>query len=893
MRSRLLAAMGSFLRAWLLRSRMEHDMDREMRFHLDERAADLESQGMAPADAARRARQEFGDVVRWKEAGREARGLSFVDDLAGDLRYAWRTMRRSPGFTVTAVLSLALGIGASTAIFGLLDLLLLRPVPVSDPYELVHITTSGERGDAHSGSSNYPWFREVASRTDLLADSMLVRHDVYKVVIRGALEPLTGQRVTTNYHSLLGIPAFLGRTLTAADRPEAGAPPVAVISHSLWQRRFGGSADVNGTSITVDQQPYTIVGVTPPEFRGILVGWNTDVTMPLDTSGFMEPGNWFTMPLIARLRPDVGMEQVRQQIDPMLARFVAAGTKSERFRARYLQRVSVTSAATGITDLRAEFSNPLRLLMVAVGLLLLIACVNLAGLLLARNSTRQYELGMRLALGARRGRVVRQLLTESAVLAVAAAALGVALAIPCGNAVVGLMPQHFGPVSVRLIPDGRVLGFALLATVMTTLLFGLIPAWQASRLALLPALNRVNPRTAATGLQMGRLLVVAQFALTLVLVTGAVLCLRTIVNLERVDTGFDREHLLVVRMDPQGTGYERDRLRAFQREMLDTLRALPGVQHATLTTGSPFNGNVDGRRLTIPGIAPRDPDDSTIQVNLIGPGYFDALQLPILRGRTIDERDREGTQRVAVVGEGFARRYFGDAAAAVGRTFIINRGPMPISLAIVGVAKEVRYQDLRRPSERLVYLPWFQADDVRLAPFEFLLRTDGDPVKWIDLTRSAIQRRHPDAPILTIQTMTGVINSRLLSERLLAMLDTFFAVVALTLAAVGVYGLLAHLVARRTPEIGVRLALGARPIEMVWMTVRENLLLAATGAAVGIVAAAAGLRVLEGALFGLSSTDTGALVVAALVLVLVSLAAAIVPARRAATVDPLVALRAE
>jgi macrolide transport system ATP-binding/permease protein len=887
---RTLAATTSFLRAWLLRSRMEHDMDREMRFHLEARAADLQSQGVARADAERRARQEFGDVVRWKEAGREAHGLSFVDDLAGDLRYAWRAMRRSPGFAAAAVISLALGIGASTSIFGLLDLLLLRPVPVRDPYELVHITTSGERGDAHSGSSNSPWFREVASRTDLFADAMLIRHDVYKVVIRGRLEPLTGQRVTTNYHSLLGIRAFLGRTFTAGDRPEIGAPPVAVISHSLWQRRFGGSADVIGTSINVDQLSYTIVGVTPPEFHGILIGWTTDVAMPLDTSEFMQPGNWSTMPLLARLRPGVEIEHTRQQLEPMLARFVAAGTTSERFRARYLQRVSVTSAATGITDLRTQFSTPLRLLTVAVGLLLLITCVNLAGLLLARNATRQHELGMRLALGAGRWRVVRQLLTESSALALAGAALGVALAIQGGNVLVGLMPQHFGPVSARLVPDGRLLGFAVLATVVTTLLFGLMPAWHASRLAALPG---VNPRTTTTRLRMGRLLVVAQFALSLVLVAGAMLCLRTVGNLEQVDTGFDRDRLLVVRMDPQGTGYERERLRAFQREMLETLGSLPGVQHVTLTTGSPFNGNVDGRRLTIPGIEPREPDDTIIQVNLIGPGYFDALRATILRGRAIDERDREGTQRVAVVSEGFAHRYFGDAAAAIGRSFIVNRGPTPIRHEIVGVAKDLRYQDLRRPSERLAYLPWFQADDVTLAPFEFVLRTDGDPVKWIDLTRSAIQQRRSDAPILAIQTMTAVINGRLLSERLLAMLGTFFAIVALTLAAVGVYGLFAHLVARRTPEIGVRLALGARPIEIVWMTIRENLLLVATGAVVGIVSAAEGLRLLDGLLFGLSSTDTVTLVVAALVLVFVSLAAALVPATRAATVDPLVALRAE
>jgi len=885
--------MASFLRAWLGRSRMERDMDREMRFHLDARAADLESQGMSRADAERRARQEFGDVIRWKEAGRDARGLAIVDDLVGDLRYAVRTMRRSPGFTTAAMLSLALGIGASTAIFGLLDLLLLKRLPVRAPQELVHVTTAGERGDMHSGSSNYPWFQHVTSRTDLFSDAMLVRHDVYKVSIGGSLEPITGQRVTTNYHGMLGIPALLGRTLTATDRPEAGAPPVAVISYGLWQRRFAGSLDVIGAAITVDKQPYTIVGVTPPEFRGILVGWTIDVTMPLDTSQFTQPGNWSTTPLIARLAPGVSSELAQQQLDPMLAQFVDANRTSERFRARFLQHASVTSAATGITDLRAQFSTPLRLLMIAVGLLLLIACVNLAGLLLARNATRQHELGMRLALGARRGRIVRQLLTESAAIAALGSSLGIVLAIQGGNALVALMPEHFGPLSMALTADSHVLAFALVSTIVTILLCGLMPAWQASQIALLPALNRSHSRTTTTRMRAGRALVVAQFALSFVLVAGAVLCVRTIVNLARVDTGFERQRLLVVRMDPQGTDYERERLRTMQREMLETLRGIPGVPHVTLATGTPFNGNVDGRRLTIPGFEPRESDDTILQVNLVGPGYFDALQVPILSGRAIDERDGDTSRRVAVVGEGFALRYFGDVSAAVGRTFIINRGPKPIPYEIAGVAKDIRYQDLRRPSERIAYLPWFQADDVRLAPFEFILRTEGNPSNWIEVTRNAMRRQRPDLPILAIQTLDGVINERLLSERLLAVLGTFFAVVALALAAVGVYGLLAHLVARQVPEIGVRLALGARPGEMVWMTVRESLSLAATGAGIGLVGAAAGLRVLEGFLFGLSPTDMVNFAVAALILVLVSLAATFVPARRAATVDPLVALRAE
>jgi predicted permease len=888
---KMFTTLKSFARASMRRSRMEREMDDEMRFHLEARTADLERQGVPRAIAERRAYAEFGDIVRWKEAGREARGLRILDDLGADLRYAIRTMRRTPGFTIAAVVSIALGIGANTAIFGLIDLLLLRPLPVRNAHELVHITTSGERSSGSSGSSNYPWFREVASRTDLFSDAMLVRHDLYKVGISGRVEPLMGQRVTTNYFSLLGISPVVGRTFGAADQPEKGADPVAVISYGLWQRRFSGNANVLGTAITVDQRPYTIIGVTPPEFAGILVGWTIDVIMPLDSTEFMDPHSWSTMPLIARVKPDVTAIDVRQQLEPMLQRFVTTGV-SERFRHRYLEHVAVDSATRGISDLRVEFSNPLRLLMAAVGVLLLITCVNLAGLLVARNVARQHEIAMRIALGASRMRIMRQLLTESALLALLGGIPGLLLAIRSSNLLVEFLPQDFGPVSISVNADWRILTFALGATIGTTLLFGLIPAWQAARSTASPVLHGTNPRTSTARVRVGQALVVAQFALSIVLVAGAVLLLRTLLNLSRVDTGFDRDHVLVVQVDPQGTSYERDRLRVFQRDMLTALASLPGVRHVSLSTSTPFNGNIDGKRLTVPGVAPRDADDSVIQVNLVGADYFNVFEIPILRGRPIDARDQMASAPVAVVGDAFAQRYFGDAGTAIGRRFTTGGGNSAVTYEIVGVARDVRYQNLRRSSERLVYLPWFQARDAS-APFEFVVSTNENPAGSINMIRSEIQRLRPDAPVLAVRTMTGVINGRLFTERLLAMLGTFFALVALTLAAVGTYGLLTHLGARRVPEIGVRLALGARPRQMMWMTIRENLALAIMGSLIGIAGAVASLRVLDKLLFGLSPFDVVNLALAALILILVSLAATIAPARRAASVDPLVALRYE
>ena len=889
---KIFASLKSFARASMFRSRMEREMDDEMRFHLEARTADLERQGLPRAIAERRAGAEFGDMVRWKEAGREARGLRMIDDLRADLRYAVRTMRRAPAFTVAAVVSIALGIGANTAIFGLMDVLLLRPVPVRDAQQLVHITTTGERSNGSSGSSNFPWFRDVASRTDLFSDAMLARHDLYKVAIHGRVEPLTGQRVTTNYFSLLGISPVLGRMFVDADQPEKGAGPVAVISYRLGQRRFSGDPNVLGTSITVDQRPFTIIGVAPREFEGILVGWTMDVTMPLDSSEFMDPNNWFTMPLIARLKPEVDAARVRQQLEPLLQRRVATGV-TERFRHRYLEHVAVDSARRGISDLRGEFSSPLRLLMAAVGVLLLITCVNLAGLLVARNVARQHEIAMRIALGASRTRIMRQLVTESALLALVGAIPAVLLAIKSSNVLVGFLPQDFGPVSIAVTADWRILTFALGATAGTTVLFGLIPAWQAVRSRVSPVLHRTNPRTGTARVRVGRALVVAQFALSIVLVAGATLLLRTLLNLSRVDTGFDRGHVVVIQMDPQGTNYERDRLRVFQRDMLTALASLPGVRHASLSTSTPFNGNIDGKRLTVPGFAPRDADDTVIQVNLVGPHYFDVFQVPILRGRPIDSHDQTGSAPVAVVSEAFARHYFGDAGTAIGRPFTTGSGQAAVTYEIIGVARDVRDQNLRRSSERLAYLPWFQARDVRLAPFEFVVSTDENPANALNMIRSEIQRLRPDAPVLSIRTMTGVINGRLFTERLLATLVTFFAFVALTLAAVGTYGLLTHLAVRRVPEIGVRLALGARPGQMMWMTIRENLTLAVSGALLGIAGATASLRVLDKLLFGLSPSDAVNLACASLILILVSLAAAIAPARRAASVDPLIALRYE
>ncbi|MPY89513.1 MAG: FtsX-like permease family protein [Luteitalea sp.] len=811
-----------------------------------------------------------------------------LGDLA-DVRYGLRTLGRSPGFALAASLSLALGIGANTAIFSLINLMVLKPLPVSDPRRLVQIAQAGE--DGRFDGANYPWFREIAARTDLFSAVFAIRQNLFKVEVGGRLEPISGQFVTGSYYRALGVNAILGRTLLPEDQREGGINPVAVISHAYWQRRFGGDPDVLGQTIIVDRDPYTIVGVTPPEFFGLQVGTTIDVTVPLIATRYADPDAWFSMPIVARLKPGLGVDRVRAELDVVRKRFVAAHVSSEQLRRQYLQRAELPSVANGLGALRREFLEPLRLLMGAVGILLLIACVNLAGLLVARNATRQRELGIRLSLGASRSRILRQLLTESALLAALGAVLGVLFAFWGSNLLLGFLMEDRGPTTLSAVPDLRVLGFALAATTMTTFLFGLVPAYRATRTKLLPTLSVGSRQLGPLRTGLGRGLVIAQFALSLLLVAAALLFIRSLMNLSRFDAGFARGRVLIVTIDAPGTAYEGEKLRLFQREMLVYLRRLPGVLHATIATSTPLNDNHSTRRISVHGVTPRGEGDIATEVNAVGPDYFDTLKIPVLRGRPIDARDDASRPRVAVVSERFARHYFG-RASALGRQFDLLTPESVQSFEIVGVAGDVRDRSLRTPGTRLVYIPQFQSRDVP-PYFDFALRTAGNPSSWIAMVRQEIQRRRPDAPVLAIRTLADQINRHLLSERLLATLCGFFAVVALTLAAVGLYGLLAYVIARRVPEIGIRMALGARPRTLLWRTLRESVVLGALGTLVGLGAAVVALRGVQSLLFGLSPTDVGSLIGAALLLIGIALVAGFVPARRAAAVDPAVALRAE
>lgn len=883
----LLRRLASILRWLVRRGRAERDLDDELEAFVDMAAADKMALGTSAGDARRLARLDLGGIEQTKERVRSGRYGAWIDETARDVRYALRMCARTPGFSVVVIITLALGIGASTAIFSVVDALLVRPLPVRDPATLVQITTNGA-----SGSANYPWFKTVAERADVFSDVVAIRHNLFKVQVGETIDLIPGHFVTGNYHQALGIGAVLGRTLLPEDQTDAGSRPVAVISHAYWQRRFGGDPAVLGRSILVDRAPYTIIGVTPPAFFGVQVGWTMDVTLPLIAARYRDPRNWFTMPIVARLRPGIEPSRAGAEVDAMLNRFLTVHGAPDRSRRPLLQHAAVLPFSNGLGTLREEFSKPLGLLMAAVALLLLVACANVAGLLVARNAAREREFTIRLALGARRLQIIRQLLAECAILAILGGIPALVLAWQGSNLLLTVIPQHWGPPTISIEPDGRILAFALATTVATIVLFGLLPAFQATRGVVSAALATRLRQVARLRIGVSRCLVVTQIALSLVLVAGALLFVQTLANLERVDGGFSGENVLIARIDEPGAGYDNDNMRRFQGEMRERLAALPGVFAATVATITPGNGNEDRRRITVSGFEPPQDDDATAQVDTVGSSYFDVFRIPILEGRAIDARDRAGAPPVTVVSETFARHYFG-GASAIGRHVTVGAGPSAPSYEIVGVAGEVQYGDVRVPMRRLLYLATAQAVAGRPAYYEFAIRTNGAPASMIQAVRAEIRRVRPDAPILGVLPLKELARARLSRERLLAFLATFFGVAALIVTAVGTYGLMAYVVARQEREIGVRLALGAHPGRILWTTIVESLTLGGLGTAIGLAASVVVFRTLHTLLFGLSPTDATTLLAVAALLLTVGTLAALLPARRAARTDPLLVLRSE
>jgi predicted permease len=929
------------LRAIFHRDQTERELDEELQDYLRQSVESRIESGSSPEEAHRSARVAFGSVAAVKEQTRDVGWESFVDSVWSDLRFAVRTMRRAPGFSAIVVATLALGIGANTALFTVINAALLKPLPVKDPGNLVLMVWDSENkrfpfavgydGSAssdfsttgHQQGTSFPYitYERLSQQKDTFSDVFaFTAIEQLNVENDGGAEVASGQYVTGNYYDALGVRALRGRMLAPAD-DVAGAPPAAVITWKFWQRRFNGEAAV-GKTIIINNVKFTIVGISPPEFNGALeIGQPVDVTVPISTDTLLEPANhnsgqharWW-LHTMARLQPHVTrtqaqarMDSVFQQsaIDGLNGAIAAHQTGDRKVASQDYPHLLLSAGAQGDEFSRRRYRRPLALLMGVVGLVLLIACINVANMLLARSSARQREFGMRLALGARRGRLIRQLLTECLLLSSIAGVLGLFLAAWGKDLLVAWsMWIQSDPIDAGL--DRRVLIFAITASMLTGILFGIAPALRAGGDQLASA---VKAQIGSAGRQrtwMARILIVAQVAISLVLLVGAGLFLRTVQNLHSVDAGFDRSNLLLFRVKPESNGYNFNTVDPLYERMIERLGSIPGVQGVALSRHPllGFSHRSDGVYL-VPGDV---HNGENVEVNVVSPSFFDTMKMPILLGRSLQQSDAASALRVVVVNESFAKRYF-PGANPIGRQLWLGKGgegkgnpsrtelkgpPNDQVMEIVGISRDAKYTDLRSETSPTVFQPYAQKPTLQ-AMFE--VRYRGNDPSIASTLRTAVREVDARLPIFDLRTQADLAENSLGEERMFANLSTCMAVLALVLVAVGLYGIMSYSVGRRTSEIGVRMALGAKQGTVLAMILRESLMLVSAGLLVGIPIAWATLRaassILADVLFGIKPVDPFSFAVAIVVMSVVAIVAAYSPARRAARTDPISALRCD
>jgi putative ABC transport system permease protein len=825
------------------------------------------------------------------------------DEMFQDLRYGFRMLLNNKMFTLVAALSLALGIGANTAIFSLINAMMLRMLPVKDAQELAIFTTvGGERGTGYIFS--YPLYEMFRDRNQsfngVIAGAPVLRARLI-VTESGAVETAQQQRVSGNFFSTLGVGAVVGRMFNEADDNPASAQPAAVISYEFWKRRFGLDPGVVGRKVTINDTPLVIVGVTPPGFSGFEVGARPDLWWPIrvlnDPGLSRKTSLWIRV--MGRLRPGASVAQAQAGLDVIFKQHfgesIAAPAGRKGPTTFYGNGVRLETGSGGYT-LSNQFRQPLLILMTTVALVLLIACVNVANLLLSRAATRRKEIAVRLAVGAGRFRLIRQLLTESLLLAMIGGVAGLFFARFCARALLAYLPEQTrGALDVA--PDARVLGFTLAISVLTGLLFGLAPALQATRVDLTASLkDQTGASASRSRLALNKLLVVTQVALSLFLLIGAGLFVRSLRNLRSLDTGFDHENILQFSIDPGG-GYNLAQRANLNKQMLSRLEALPGARTATLSnTGllSPYGTRIGA---TIPGDARREEENPICWVLKVGPRFFETMKMPILAGREFGPQDERpappGNQSAAnapplhaVINQKMARYFFGDENP-VGKRFITSGQ----EIEIIGVAKGAKYTSLREPAPHTFYLYYFEQPTQ--SDMTLHLRTGGDSIDYAATIQRLVRDIDPQLQVVGLRTMTDLVDESLMQERFIAQTASAFGLFALLLACVGLYGVMAYAVARRTNEIGIRMALGALPANVVRMVMREVMLLLTLGIAVGLAAAMATTRLIGALLFGLSPTDPLTIALATLLMIIVAALAGYLPARRASRIDPMIALRYE
>ncbi len=888
----------NWLGRWLRRDRLESQLDAELRHHIERQVADYMREGAGEAEARRRVRLEFGGLDQVKELCRDARGTRLVEELAQDLRYACRVLLKSPGFAIVAVMTLALGIGANMAVFTLVDTLLLRRLAVHDPEQLVLLRrVQGQQSAQHF---SYPQIERLAEQRQLFSSLSAIGTDRISVGPLDAPEATPAMWVTGDYYQTLGLAPAAGRLLSARD-DERGATPVAVISDDYWTRRFGRNRDALGQSLLIEGTPVEVVGVTAPGFNGVMVGEGADITLPIHVRPQLQPERAdylgppaFWLIALGRPQPGVSNDQLKAQLAIVWQRILSetTSTLTSGARTRLLaSTLEVDSGATGWSRLRERFRQRLLAAMALVTIVLFIACVNVANLLLARSAARQRELALRLAMGAGRGRIVRQLLTESGVLAVAGAAAGSVFALAGSHALVTLVtsapagPDSAGVV-LDLTPDWRMFALTALVTMAATALFAIVPALRAGHIEPVLAITIGSDRVAKSNRRLGTALVSVQVALSLLLLITAGLFGQTLRNLRTLDRGFSHDEVLLVGIDHTRTGLSGAPLKAFLDQQVASVERIAGVRSASLAAITPLQGGGISQSVAING----QPIADEVYYNNVGPRYFAALQTPVILGREFNAEDATSSAGVAIVNESFVRRYLPLGSPLASRLHVGGfRVGGNRELQIVGVVKDAVYETLRAAPPPTVYGPFVQrsAGNVTLVAY-----APGAVAEVAAAIRAQLQPRLAGR-ILRIRTLTTQLDSSLAQERLIASVATVFGVLALVLAAIGLYGLLAYWVSCRTHELGVRMALGAARQTVLRLVLRDAARMLLIGTALGVAAAVGVTRSISSMLFGLTRNDPVTIAASIAILLLVGIVAASVPARRATRVDPMVALRAE
>jgi macrolide transport system ATP-binding/permease protein len=908
---------------WLQRRRREDQLREELEFHLSEETSQRQADGLSHDEATWAARRDLGNATLLREDARTLWSWILLEQLAQDVRYGLRGMFKNRLFTALAALSLALGIGANTAIYSFMDSILLRSLPVADPASLVVVkwhsgpirsgpfvmrSTDGSTYTDPSGVIAaifpYPAFERLRETSAPVLSNLFAYKPAgsMNVVIKGEAELAQGQYVSGDFFRGLAVVPAAGRLIDGED-DRAGAAPVAVLSAGYSQRRFGDVANATGQAILINNVPFTVVGVTTPEFFGVDPAAAPHVYLPMSASLLLQPdgerlfldANYYWVEMMGRLKSGVDRVQAQSSLAGPFAQWVES-TANDRERAN-LPTLRLEEGAAGLDTLRRQYSKPLYVLLTMVGLILAIACANTANMLLARSAARTREMAVRLSLGAGRWRVVRQLLTESLLLASLSGALGILIALVGMRLLTQLLANGREGFTLHAELNWHVLLVTSALSLLCGVLFGLAPALQATRPELMPRLRDRSVTESGAGLHaaparlsLTQVLVVAQIATSLLLLIAAGLFVRTLANLQSVSLGFNRDNVLLFELNAPQAGYAESRVADFYADLRRRLNEVPGVRDVTLSHASLIRAG-RSHPITVDGRSAQGT-----RVLWAGPRFFTTMQIPIVRGREIAESDRQATLPVAVVSELFARTNFGDADPLGRRIEIggsLKVGGVPLVLEVIGVAANARYGGLKRDIPPVVYVPYAQVPAPQLGPMTYAMRTESDPLHYVAAVRQIVREVDGRVPATNLKTQAADIDQTINQEIVFARLCSAFAVLALMIACVGLYATMAYAVARRTSEIGLRLALGAGRGSVIWMMLRDVCVLAAVGLAIGASAGLAASRLVESFLFETKPNDPRAIALAAAILLTAALAAGYAPARRASRVDPLAALRHE